>query len=125
MNDYITFDTCRYATTRVWRPEPNVPVTIRNNLNGTLDATYGSATSLIWVGEIVARVTDTRAYYGTVTDLRASLKKRQTFTFIDHYGTSYTVAAQGPFPERSLMPDWDNANNRIYVTIRFIAMVTS
>ena len=123
MNEYITFDTCRYATTRMWRPEPNVPVTIRNNLDGTLDTTFGSATSLIWQGEIVARVNETRPFYGTIETLRASLKKRQTFTFFDHYGISYTVAAQGPFPERSLMPDWDNFNNRIYVLVRFIAMV--
>lgn len=118
MNDYITFDSLKYRTNTKWHPEPFVPNTSRELLSGNLDLTFGNTSLIYWIGEIVAPVTAPGAGWGTITNLRASLKKRQAFTMTDHYGTSYSVHALGPFMERSLSPNWDSATNTIYVGVR-------
>ncbi len=118
MNDYITLDGHRYKTSaKTWHPEPNVPGSARILLNGDLDATFGAASVMMWTGEIIGPVTATDPW-GTIADLRTTLAKRQTFTMVDHYGTSYTVVFQGPFPERSLTQKWDSPTNEIMVKVR-------
>jgi len=124
MNNYITLDSKKYFTHgKSWHPEPITPQTVRVMLNGNLDVTYGAGSLQIWVGEIEGHVTSPGSGYGTIADLRTSLLKKQTLSFTDHYGTTYTVAAQGPFAERSLSVKWDGTGNVIFVKTRLIAKV--
>ncbi len=120
-NNYITLDSLKYKTThKSWRPAPNVPSTGRVLLSGALDVTFGAVALNTWNGEIVAPVVADAAGWGTIADLRAALAKKQIFTFIDHYGTSFSVYAQGPFTERSAAPDWSVNENVVYVTVKLM-----
>jgi hypothetical protein len=127
MNDYIIIDDgtnqYKYATLqRNWLPQPMVPSTSRLLLSGELDTTFASGTLVSWQGEIVAPVTPRAAGWGTITTLRAQLKMLQRHTFSDHYGNAYPNAHfQGPFNERSAIPDWDNVENKFYVTVKILA----
>lgn len=121
MNNYITFDSKKYITTaKTWHPEPIVPQTIRVNLDGNLDVTFGPASLQVFVGEIEAPVSPGSGY-GSVSDLRTTLAKKQTLSLTDHYGTAHTVAVQGPVIERSLAPKWDGSSNKVYFKVRLIA----
>lgn len=123
MNDYVSIDSKKYHTTaRSWRPSPITPSTTRLLLSGNLDAAYGPATLLQWEGEVCGPVTSPGTGWGTISDLRTSLAKRQKLTFVDHYGTSYTGSViTGPFKERSLIPKWDSSDNVIYVLVKVIS----
>ena len=112
MNSYITLDGKKYATAaKTWTPVPSKPGSVRLNLNGQMDATYGAGVLLRWEGDILARMTPLSGY-GSPADLRASLIKTQGLTFTDHYGTAYTVHVFR-YKERSLSPNWDGATNEI------------
>lgn len=118
MNDYITLDSNKYRTThRTWRPARLVPNTDRLLLSGSLDVTFGNGTILEWAGEIVGPVTADGAGWGTITNLRTSLEKRQLLSFTDHYGTTKNVVVKGLLSERSLSPKLDGTDNVIYVTV--------
>jgi hypothetical protein len=91
--------------------------------DGSLDVTHGPTTVYLFQGEIAADVTPDSGY-GSISNLRASLVKKQAFSFTDHYGTTYTVHAIGPFPERALSPKWDSASNIFYVSVQFKGVVT-
>lgn len=118
MNSYITFDGYRYkATHQNWSPAAeHKPSTVRPTLLGGLDATYGPVTILEWRGEIEAPIVAS-APWGTIANLRTSLRKRAGLSFTDHYGQTYTVHAVGPFGERSLSPKWDSPSNKIYKSV--------
>jgi len=119
MNEFITFDSFKYHTTqKTWRPAILPMANSRILANGELDITHGPTTVYIFQGEIATDVTPGTGY-GTPANLRTSLEKKQAFTFIDHYGTTYTVHAIGPFPERALSPKWDSPSNTIYFTVQF------
>ncbi len=76
MNNYITLDGQKYKTNgKTWTPVPTKAGSVRLNLDGTLDATYGSGTLLRWEGEIKVRVT-TETGFGTIDQLRTSLQKK-------------------------------------------------
>jgi hypothetical protein len=61
---------------------------------------------------------------GTITDLRATLKKKSVVAFQDHYAQStYQVHLLGPFPERSLTPKWDDPSNKLYIQVRIVKAV--
>ncbi len=119
--DYIILDGHWYRTTsKTWHPEEVVPSTSRPMLDGNLDVTFGKVTLVEWNGEIVGPVTADATMHGgigngTIEDLRVSLRKRQTLSFTDHYGSAFTVHAIGPFVERSLGPDWQAHSNVVYV----------
>ena len=58
MNNYITLDGQKYKTNgKAWTPATTKAGSVRLNLDGTLDATYGAGTLLRWEGEIKVRVT--------------------------------------------------------------------
>ena len=120
--DYIILDSKYYRTThKTWTPEVITPMLSRGLLNGNLDATYGPASWLMWSGEVIAPATASGSY-GTIADLETTLKKKATVGFTDHYGTAYTaVHLIGPFPKRSLSPNWDVSDNPIYVQIKIKA----
>ena len=75
MNNYIVLDGNKYKTNaKNWTPAPQKAGSVRLNLDGTLDATYGSGTLLRWEGEIMVPVT-AAAGWGTIAQLRTSLQK--------------------------------------------------
>ena len=126
MNNYITLDGKKYKCPwRAWSPEGNVPSAARLLLDGTSDIVFGSASILTWSGEIEAPVTPEDALWGKPEDLKCSLTKRTTLTFIDHYGVTYTVLAKGPFKERSLSPKWDSESNVMFISAMFVTVNTS
>jgi len=87
MNDYITLDGYKYRTpARNWAPAEHKPASVKTTLLGEVDATYGPTTTYEWRGEIAAPVTSPGTGWGTIADLRLSLKKRSALSFSDHYG---------------------------------------
>ncbi len=122
MNNYITLDGLKYHTSaKSWKPDQNVPATVRLMMDGSLDATFGVKSLMIWNGEIEGPVTPEGEGWGTIDDLRTTLLKRTTLSFQDHYAlTTYTVVAQGPYAERSLGNKWDEVENVIYKTVRLV-----
>ena len=119
MNNYITLDGKKYKTTaKSWKPSVIIPNTIRFNLDGSLDATFGPATIYQFDGTIMAPVTAPTGY-GSVDNLRASLQKRQILTFIDHYNTTYSIVSTN-YTEYSLSPKWDNTTNEIGFAVQLI-----
>jgi hypothetical protein len=42
-------------------------------------------------------------------------------SFTDHNGNTYTVVAQGPFDEQSLVNIWNSAANKYFVRIALTA----
>lgn len=116
MNDYVTLDTKKYKTSALaWEPLPVVPATLRIALSGDTDTVFGPVALMRWEGEMLAKVTP-ESGYGSILDLRLSLKKLQSLAFIDHYGASYTVLAQ-QVGERSVTPMWDGALNEFHVGV--------
>jgi hypothetical protein len=95
-------------------------MTVRRNLDGTLDVTYGPGIFVKWQGMIEASASPPSGY-GSIADLRSSLQERNSLNFVDHYGTSYTVHAVGPFQEESFSPKWDGTSNKIYVGVTLVA----
>lgn len=121
MNSYITLDGKKYVTVAEnWRPPVREkPMMVRYTLLGSLDVTYGPGAPIAWEGEIRADVTPATGY-GSPSDLITSLMKKEGITFIDHSGTSCTVHAVGPFPQRSLQNVWDGPENTIYTHARLV-----
>ena len=119
MNDYITLDGYKYRTAfKTWRPAILPMANSRILANGALDLVHGPTVVYIFAGEITADVTPDSGF-GSISNLRATLEKKQALSLTDHYSTAYTVHAIGPFPERSLSPKWDSASNIFYVSVQF------
>lgn len=117
-NTYITLDGKYYKTLQKnWRELPIVPSTARLLLSGDLDVTYGPTDLMIWEGEIAADVSPASGY-GSDTDLYTTLRKTTTVDFTDHRGTTYSDIHIEATNARSLLPDWDNVNNTIYVAVK-------
>jgi hypothetical protein len=128
MSDYIVINTYRFRTPqKAWEPSGEVPALIRTTLKGDLDVTYGPRRLKIWDGEIVAPVTPDAnpgdgTTWGSIANLRNLLDLRVPITFRDHLGTVYATAALlGIGRERHLLPDWTNAADKVYVTVRIVA----
>lgn len=118
MNNYITLGSKRYSTkANKWDPRLIKPSTIRAVHTGSMDATYGPVAFKVWEGDIKVRANETRTEYGTVTNLESSLATMGGITFIDHYGTSYTVHIQ-EYQRGSLTPVWDGASNVLFYNVR-------
>ncbi len=121
MNPDIVLDGKQYRTlAKQWNPEINRPATVRFTITGQIDATFAGFCFLRWNGMVAAPVTPDTADCGSIDDLRVSLTIGSLLAFIDHYGHDYTVAALGPFTERSLSPMWDQTSNMIYVMVQLI-----
>ena len=121
MNNYITLDSKQYMTNgKTWHMEDFVPSTERILLSGAHDVTFATATVRVWTGQIEAPVSATGSW-GTIADLRTSLRKRQLLSFTDHYGSSFNVKASGPFKEDSKSVKWDGASNSIFVSVKLTA----
>jgi len=119
--EYVVLDGKRYrAVHKSWTPEINRPMMSRELLNGNLDAAFGSMVMLTWEGELVAPNTVDDSDWGTIDDLHATLATKTTLSFTDHYGNTYTPSVLiGPFPERSLSPNWqDEAPIYVQITIK-------
>jgi hypothetical protein len=120
MNSYITLDGYRYRTVaKQWKPKLIRPATVRVTLGGALDATFGPVSTYRWEGLIVSNYGSSAPVgpEGNSYTLRASLEKRNTLSFTDHLGATYTVGAQGPFDQSSLKNVWDAPDNKIYYYI--------
>lgn len=127
MNNFIYLDGKQYRTHgKSWHPEDIVPSSERILLNGTHDVTFAAGTLLVWAGQIEAP-TVASGSWGTITNLRASLRKRQLLQFRDHYydttGITYNAKATGPFKEESKSVKWDGPSNKIFVQVRLTATV--
>lgn len=117
MNDYISINTKKYPTSaNAWEPQIQKPSTFRLLLNGNTDTTYGAAKMAIWEGEIVVKVGEARSGYGTPSDLETALNTLGNITFIDHYGTTYSVVVQS-WRRKSLGPKWDGSTNRLHYIV--------
>ena len=123
---YIEIDEKKYKTPQKrWAPATvHKPSTVRPTLVGDIDVTYGSVNILEWKGEVEAPVQAPEGW-GTISTLRESLYKRLAIAFKDHYEEEYTVHAIGPFPERSMTPDWAGASNVMYVSITLMTQESS
>jgi hypothetical protein len=111
MNDYITLDGKRYRTAaESWEPNEERPLIIRRLMSGNTNVTFGPATFTGWRGVVCVDVTPA-ANFGSVDDLRATYRKRQSLSFTDHYGTNYTVVIDRAVNEKSLSPVWTAVDN--------------
>lgn len=120
MNNYVTLDSKKYTILlRSWRPVSVTGKTIRPTLNDTLDITFGPTTFYDFSGEIVAPVTARGTGWGTISDLRTTLAKKQTLTFVDHYGTSRTIVVMDG-EESSRSAQLDSGTNSFYVKVRMV-----
>jgi hypothetical protein len=123
MNSYITLDNKQYSTTqKVWRPRTIKPSGVRLTLLGNLDSTYGAGPLFEFTGEIRAEVTP-KTGYGSPSDLKASLEKKQGLSFTDHLGASYTVHVRD-FEESSLSPLWDGGGNVMFYSTTLVGKRT-
>ncbi len=120
MNNYIVLDSYRYLTKTTWVPLTAKPASVRYNLSGTTDVTYGPAVPVEWAGQVIAPVTRAGAQWGTIDDLRVTLAKRQALDFYDHYDAYYSVHVLGQFIEESLMTMWDDVLNEFWIPIQLI-----
>jgi hypothetical protein len=125
MNNYIYLDGKQYKTNgKSWHPEDVVPSTERILLSGSHDVTFAAASILVWAGQIEAPTSAT-GNWGTIGNLRTSLRKRQLLQFRDHYydttAITYNVKASGPFKEDSKSVKWDGASNVIFVNVKLTA----
>lgn len=121
MKNYIMLDGYKYATNASnWRPVYAKPHTERRTLSGAIDITYGPVYISAWEGEINAPVTAREVGWGTISQLRTTLEKRQAVTLVDHTEVTYNVHCLGEHIERSLLNVWDSADNVFYVSVRLV-----
>ena len=117
MNNYITLDSKYYKTpVSSWVPSIIKPMTTRDAWDGSTDTTYGPSVHHEWQGLIRASVSPATGY-GSITDLRTTISKKSSVTFIDHYGVTYSVDLSGPFKEHSFTNVWDASSNSIDISI--------
>lgn len=120
MRNYIELDGKKYHTTaKDWKPEGQVPGTLRTNLDGSLDATFGAGEYKTWKGEIKIDVTPPNVSYGTEADLIAALTKKSGIVLHDHLYPStpeYTVYSFN-WKKRSLSPMWDSPSNALFFQV--------
>jgi hypothetical protein len=121
MNNYITLDGKKYKVpSKQWLPVTTKPNTVRLTLLGEVDVTFGSCVIKEYQGQIEGPVTPQDASWGSITDLRDTLTKRQEITMIDHFEETFTVVCIGPFKEESFMSAWNAASNHFNITARII-----
>lgn len=121
MNDYVTLDSFRYAAPfGQFTPKRMIPHRLRYTLSGTVDATFGPASPLVWEGKLKVPVTPLDSDWGDLDDFRATVAKKAVLDFEDHYGDVYTVYVLGPFDEVSKLPVWDAVDNVFYISVRII-----
>jgi len=121
MNNYITLDGYKYATSAAnWRPVVNKPYKERYTLAGDLDVTYGDATPTAWEGDIHGPVTARATGWGTIATLRTSMAKKSAVNFTDHNGASGTVHILGQFQQKSTLNTWDASGNVWLVSVRLV-----
>jgi len=106
-----------------WRPIPTKPFTMRVNLDGSTDVTYGAATINRWDGEIIAPA-QAAGGWGTKATLDTTIAKRSTVAFEDHYGNACNVHVLGTFEATSQSPMWDGASNEFLVSVTLLKVAT-
>ena len=120
---YVILDSLKYAALQqAWVPVINNPSSARVTLAGGLDTTWGSKEVYQFSGELRSDVAPV-SVYGTPAQLRTSLKKKQQLAFTDHYGVAYTIAVSG-FEERSHSPNWEGADNCMFLNIQIFGVLT-
>jgi hypothetical protein len=121
MNNYILLYGKQYKTLASdWVPVWAKPSTDRVTLSGNIDVTYGPAMIVGYTGSIIAPVSAASGW-GTISDLRTTLAKREVVTFTPHdSSTSRNVHVLGGFAPTSLMGMWDAASNEWYVEVRVL-----
>ena len=127
MKDYIELDGYCYRTTvKTWSPPmPRKPMTVRVNVNGTLDVTYAAAAPLTWGGELKLINSDTppdqNKYWGSQDNIEVTLAKLQAVTFVDHFEDVYSVHVR-PLGSHSSTPMWDAESNSLYYGLTLIGV---
>ena len=123
MNNYISLDGYKYATSAVnWSPVVEKPYNERYTLAGDLDLTYGESEPTAYEGDIHAPVTARAVGWGTISTLRTTLVKKTAVNFTDHAGTSGTAHIVGQFVQSSTLNKWDDANNVWLVSARIVVV---
>jgi hypothetical protein len=121
MNNYITLDGKKYSCPyKQWEMQTEKPMSYRYTWGSGIETTYGAGVFKTWKGNMVARITPASGF-GSVADIRITLAKTVSLTFIDHYGTTFTVHASYAGPERSFSPVWDGASNAIFFPVLIVS----
>ena len=100
-------------------------MTVRVNVDGTLDVTSPRPRRVTWAGEIKLAGTPSSTpplgqdLGNTSRGIETTLAKLEAVTFVDHFGDSYSVHIR-PFGTRSLTPVWDAASNALYYGMTLI-----
>lgn len=124
MNNYITLNNKKYKTlAKDWMPIQETPATVRMTLSGKTDAAFAPSDVMEWVGTLEADNTPETGF-GTITDIGTAIAGRAPVTFVDHYGTSYSVIIQGQIRKKSLLPVWDAAKNTFHVQVHLVRYVS-
>jgi len=120
-NSYVTLDGKKYKTLqRSWQEMPSVPKTGRLLLSGDVDVTFAANPIMEWEGELAAAVSPATGY-GSPADLYTTLEKTTALSFTDHRGTAYSNCYVEATKMRSLLPDWEDTNNIIYIFVKILA----
>lgn len=122
MNNYITLDGRQYRTAAdSWEPNEERPMVIRRLLSGGSNVTFGPATFTGWRGIVVVEV-GAQAPFGAIDEFRATYRKRQALTFIDHYGDTYSVVIDRAVNEKSLSPMWTATDNVFRINLSLVKL---
>lgn len=119
MNSYITLGGKQYTTSTRWEPAVEKSMRYQLALNGSIVATYAAAEILTYDGEIRVNATESRAGWGSPTDLESTLGQRGAITFIDHDGASHSVHVKG-WKRASLIPRWDSPSNKFFYDVTLV-----
>jgi len=123
MNNYITLDGNKYMTRHGdWEPIYDKPGAARLVLSGNIDVTWGPATISGWQGVIIGPVTSPGTGWGTIDNLRTSVRKTQAVSFTDHYSNTDDVIVLGSLREESKSPMWDSPSNEITVEVELVIL---
>jgi hypothetical protein len=120
MKNYIILDTKQYMTVfGEWQPLINKPSSVRYLWNGNTDVTYGPGLPQEWRGMVRVPVTASGSW-GSISNMRTTLMKKQSVSFTDHYEETYSVHIIGEITEDSFTPGWDNATNVFHIPVRLV-----
>jgi len=122
MNNYIQINGKKYmALAADWVPSRSTLSQVRPTWSGRMDVIYAPAVIVSYSGTLIVAKTPATGF-GSMTDFRASYDAPSVSTFIDHYGTTYSIAFQGKMDEKSIMNTWDAASNEFHIPVTFFVV---
>ena len=123
MNNYIQIDNKKYkALAADFFPSRSTLSQVRPTWSGRMDVIYAPAVIVSYSGTIIVAAGTPVTGYGSMADFRTSYDAPSTPTFIDHFGTTYSIAFQGKMDEKSIMATWDAASNEFRIPVTFFVV---